>query len=280
MSRRRLGARAVRQLNRQLSDRDRAILKSVSNLKLLSARQVEALHFAVGENGATALTRARSCRRVLERMARDRLLYRLERRIGGIRAGSASFIYGLGPAGQRLLDPTAPRRRATEPSASHVTHTLAVADAFTSIAEAGRQGLWEVLVVQTEPHCWRKFLGFGGGVSMLRPDLFVAVAVGRTEYRCFLEVDLATQHLSALNRKVSQYLAYFRSGSEQSAYQVFPKVLWLVEDEERAKQLGRVIRQANREAELFGLCTTQQFPAVLTGGRWDETAKSNRKEVR
>src|ERR1051326_2725294 len=99
----------------QLSERDRAVVEDVGRFRLLSARQIEALHFR-SEDHATRLTAARTCRRVLDRLVRGRLLARLQRRtIGGVWAGSASYIYGLGPIGHRLGDEDGPRRRLREP---------------------------------------------------------------------------------------------------------------------------------------------------------------------
>ena len=85
-----------------LSGRDLAIVGQVADVRLMTARQIEVIHFAPTdhENAAAA---ARACRRTLERLNRERLLIRLERRIGGARAGSASFIYALGPLGHPVL---------------------------------------------------------------------------------------------------------------------------------------------------------------------------------
>src|SRR5207302_5513936 len=96
-----LGRRGLTQLRQRLSERDLAILRSVADHRFLTARQVEALHFA---DHATQLAAARVCRRVLARLIDQRLLARLQRRFGGVRAGSASFVYALGPVGGRLIE--------------------------------------------------------------------------------------------------------------------------------------------------------------------------------
>ena len=89
---------------------------------------------------ASQLAGARICRRVLARLTDERLLARLQRRVGGVRAGSASFVYALGPIGRRLLDE---RHRYTEPSQLFLDHTLAVADAHIAIVQADRDGRLE-----------------------------------------------------------------------------------------------------------------------------------------
>src|SRR5438105_7465196 len=134
-----LGRRGLAQLRERLSERDLDVIRSVADHRFLTARQVEALHFA---GHATQLAGARVCRRVLARLTDERLLARLQRRVGGVRAGSASFVYALGPVGGRLIE--GQRRRLIEPSTTFLTHTLAVAQAHVEIAEAARQGQLEL----------------------------------------------------------------------------------------------------------------------------------------
>src|SRR5437870_4997317 len=105
-----LGRRGLDERQENLSDRDLAVIRSVRQHRFLTARQIEEFHFTTH---ATDQAGARVCRRVLARLTRERLLARLERRVGGVRAGSASFVYALGPIGSRLLDEN--RRRFTEP---------------------------------------------------------------------------------------------------------------------------------------------------------------------
>src|SRR5688500_6435940 len=100
-----------RGLKYELSERDIAVIRAVLDHRFLTARQIEQLHFS---DHATAEAAARICRRVLARLTRDRFLARLERRVGGVRAGSASYVYALGSSGGTLLDGT--RNRVTEPS--------------------------------------------------------------------------------------------------------------------------------------------------------------------
>ena len=92
----RTGRRQLQRLRSDLSERDLAILRSARDLDFLSTKQLERLHFPATTH--TALGAVRSCRRVLPRLIERRCLIRLERRIGGVRAGSASFVYGLGPS--------------------------------------------------------------------------------------------------------------------------------------------------------------------------------------
>jgi hypothetical protein len=106
-----MSARGVAQTRERLSGRDLAIIRQVAGLRLMSAKQIQAVHFPdAAHDNEQAATRARQ--RVLERLTRERLLIRLERRIGGVRAGSAGFVLALGPVGQRVLAASGSRRRA------------------------------------------------------------------------------------------------------------------------------------------------------------------------
>ncbi len=92
----------------QLGPRDLAILRVVALIGVASGRQLERLHFA----GLTSSSAARQRQRVLRRLTSLGLLARLERRVGGARAGSAGYVYALNVAGQRLMATQSPPPRA------------------------------------------------------------------------------------------------------------------------------------------------------------------------
>lgn len=261
-----LGRRGLERLKSELSGRDYAIIGQVADLRLMSARQIAAIHFAAADH-ESANSAARCCRRVLERLVRDRLLIRLERRIGGVRAGSASYVYAIGPVGQRVLGRNEPRARFREPSTTFALHTLAIAQLITDINHESRAGRLDLLQMQPEPACWRSSTAGLGVPVVLRPDLFTAVGVGDFEHRWFIEMDLGTEHLPTLLRKCHAYETYYRSGTEQAAHEVFPKVLWIMHTHDRAERLAAAIeRDARLTAELFTVTTTELAMSELTGG--------------
>lgn len=77
-----------------LSERDRAILTTVGQVRLASGEQLRRLHFPGRD--------PRAARFVLARLTHLGLLTRLDRRLGGTRAGSDGYLYQLDAAGQRL----------------------------------------------------------------------------------------------------------------------------------------------------------------------------------
>ena len=260
----RVGPRALESLRLELSGRDMAIVGQVADLKLMSARQIEAVHFAA-EDHASTLTAARTCRRALERLTRDRLLIRFDRRVGGIRAGSASYLYGLGPVGQRVIGLDGPRRRFREPGTTFVNHTLAMSQVVVDLAAAARKGRCDVLTCQSEPRCWRTFGGFGGA-TVLKPDLFVALGIGDFEHRWFIEVDRSTESLPTILRKCQIYAAYYASGDEQHEHGVFPRVLWIAPNEDRVRRLQHAIEGDQRVAtELFVVASDATWLTAALG---------------
>lgn len=265
----RLGSRGFAALQARLSERDQAIVNDVGQLKLMSARQIEASHFDAAQH-ATALTAARTCRRVLNRLVRDRLLVRLQRRtVGGVWAGSASFIYALGPIGHRFDPQGRTRRRFREPTGTFVAHTLAITDLVISVRLAERAKQLEILGLETEPRCWRPLGSHGDHV--LRPDLYARLGVGDYEYHAFVEIDLATEGLPRLLAKCQSYVAYYEGGTEQTANGIFPRVVWLLDDVQRAARLRDTIQRRQFQPELFSVADLDRGLAGLTDGAFGAT---------
>jgi len=257
-----LSRRGLDQLHGHLSERDLAVVRSVKEHRFMTARQIEEFHFV---DHATEHAGARVCRRVLARLTRDRLLTRLQRRMGGIRAGSASFIYALGPIGSRLLDEH--RRRFTEPSTLFLQHALAVAEAHVQLLRAARTGQLELLTVDVEPSCWRRYTGAGGAPEILRPDLYVITASGAFEDLWFLEIDRGTESPAAISRKCRTYETYWRTGREQETRGTFPLAVWVAPDDGRAKKLKAVIDATrNLKRDLVRVTTSESVVELIAGG--------------
>lgn len=246
--------------------RDMAIIRQVGELRLMTARQVRAVHFP-GSAHESEIAAARACHRVLQRLAADRLLARLERRIGGARAGSAAFIYALGPAGQRVITNDGPRRRYYEPTERFVDHTLAVSQLVVDATLAHRAGSARLRGYQAEPACWRAFSRAGARV-VLRPDLFLALDSDEYAFKWMVEVDRSSESLPVIVRKCRLYAGYYQTGIEQSRGDgAFPRVCWIAPDERRARRIRTAIaRDRTLPERLFVVSHTERALTVLTGG--------------
>lgn len=236
LARRRISARERRDIKESLSERDKAIVDSVKDCRLIATTQIQRLHFT---NYSTPYLAARACRRSLQQLTKQKILTRRNRRIGGSRKGSVSFIYSLGIVGTRIISPLKRLHPyIADPSEYFIKHTLEISELYTNINEAHRAGNFELLEVQTEPHCWR-VLPFTS--RKLRPDMFIRVAKNDTECGYFIEIDRDTTHSPAISKKLQQYYRFFVSGVEQRTLGYFPQVLWIVPNLERQKELMKII---------------------------------------
>lgn len=228
----RVSARQLDSIARQLSERDTEALRLVAKLRVLSGDQLRRALWWEGPR----VNAERRARRALQRLTAWRVLDRLPRVIGGVRAGSAGFLYCVGSVGGRLLarDGHGSRRLAA-PGSRYVAHTLAVAELVVGLGEAERAGRLDLLGVEAEPTCWRPFTGPMGARLVLKPDVFVRVGVGSFEDRWLIELDMASESPATITRKGRTYLAHYRSGSEQQRHGVYPRVLWAVPNERRAE---------------------------------------------
>jgi hypothetical protein len=255
------------QLQRQLGKRDRAVVDTLDRVRLATARHIQRLHVGDGTQSANV----RRTQALLARLAELRLVLRLDRQVGGVRAGSAGHVYALDVAGQRLASACGPAggrrlRRPWTPGSAFVAHQLAVTELYVGLREAERSGALELLAFDAEPLCWRAFTGIGGARAMLKPDAFVRVGLGEYEDAYFVEVDRATQSGPAIARKLAVYRRYFATGREQERFRVFPQVLFLVPAEARRGVLAELLgRQTSEVRELAAVALFADAVAVLAG---------------
>jgi len=235
----RISGRQLDFIASRLTDYDRAVLAFLAEVRLATGQQMaRRLWGSVSQTDAKAW----AARRTVWRLEAWRVVDRLPRRVGGVRGGSASLVFALGPTGRRLLARTGfePKRLGT-PGDRHVAHTLAITELVVGLHEAMLAGDLDLIEAQTEPACWRGFLGPFGARLIVKPDLFVRIGSGAFEDRWFIEVDLATEASATLVGKAKRYLAHYRSGDEQGRHGVYPRVIWTVPDRRRAEQVEAVI---------------------------------------
>ena len=250
----------------RLSERDREVVRTVARLRLISGKQLERLFFTESPSPSSA---ARLARLRLARLVKLGVVARLERRVGGVRAGSAGHVYTATPDGQRLVafwrgEGIGRPRALYEPGAAYLAHTLAAAEVLVALKEAERAGRLELLAHQGEPDCWRQYVGSYGRATTLRPDAYVQVAVDDFEEHAFIEVDRGTVGRLALRRKHDAYLAYYRSGREQAALGLMPRVIWLADTPQRIRLLEDVAAECGRDGRrLFSAMSGAQLVSAL-----------------
>ena len=252
-------------LRSRLTDRDRAVLASLYQLRLLTSRQIQRLHLPDG----SPVTRARRTRALLQRLTELGVVVRLERTVGGVQPGSSAQVFGLSGRGLAVLNVQGMygRRRRTvwETKPYFMQHVLSVAEVCVGLTEQCRDGAAELLTFDGEPAAWRRFTSGTGASVTLKPDGHVRVGIGDFERSVFLELDMASESLPTIERKCLAYVGYWRSGIEQRQHGVFPLVLWLVPNEERQRRLKAVTQSLVTEAHhLFAVALHGEGPTVLT----------------
>jgi Replication-relaxation len=251
-------------LELHLTDRDVRILEDLEQFRLLTTRQIQRLHLPANPFGdhATVSAATRGTTRILTRLEGIGAVARLERRIGGLKHGSALTVWHLGSAGERHLRARrgdSVRRRYSEPSRAFMAHTLAIGDIAVALRERAFAGRFELLELAAEPACWRPFTAPGGIPITLKPDLTVVTADARTETHSFVEIDCGTEHLPVLIRKCRLYQQYFATGIEQQARGLFPAVVWLVPTTKRADAIRAAITADGAlDTSLFWVALAEQ----------------------
>ena len=247
VSRRRLIA-----LKADLRTADIDALRLFREHHFLTSRHVADL---VHSDAATELAGYRAAQRQLKKLCSLRLVDHLPRKVGGYGGGQAQTVWHLTEAGHRLLDlnrsaretaneESPVRRRFREPSMQFLAHTLRVADIRLVLERLSKgSNAKELTTVQTEPRCWRTWVGAYGTPVTLKPDLYAELADADFDYFYFIEADMGSEHMPTIIRKARVYQTYYQTGREQARHDgVFPLVLWVTPDARRAEQILAAIR--------------------------------------
>jgi hypothetical protein len=251
----RVRTRHVEWVEARTGERDRTIVKSVDRLRLVSGAQLERLHF----HDIAPRSRAAVRRRVLARLVAWRVLTTLERRIGGVRAGSSGLVYALDTAGMWLSAGGHSVRRPELPGVAFVGHTMAISEMYVSLVERGRAEGVEITGFDAEPRSWWPN-GLGG---WLRPDAYLTMATADYVDAWWIEVDMGTEHLPTIRRKLRAYLDFAQRG-QAGPSGVMPRVLVSVPDERRREAVEGVIRRLPDPAhELLHVTTVAETPRYL-----------------
>lgn len=260
--------RTLRTYAKRLSDRDVAILESLAKCTFMLTGQIQRLHNIDASTQTAAL---RATAREMKKLKEYGLVRHLERRIGGVRAGSSSLVWYLSEAGHRLLELDSHvkkvRKRHLEPSLNHLNHAIAVSACYVQMHEiCWRNSEMSLNQADTEPICWRPYFHHGNTIQ-LKPDLFFATKCGEYEDRWFVEIDLATESPTTVVKKCERYCDYYRTNLEQRKHGVFPVTIWLVPDKARKEILQTAISEFNKKSvKMFLVIVPDEFEELIVRG--------------
>jgi hypothetical protein len=243
----------------RLSERDWMILETVNRLHLVTGWQLDRVHFSNLRGHSRTVTRSRS----LSRLVAWRVLVRLPRRVAGARKGSSVAVYALDSTGQRLLAERAKAdaviRRPGSPGERFVKHTLAVSELFVGLVEADRAGWLGLRTLLAEPAAWWP----NGLGSWLKPDAYLVISNGQVDHLWWVEVDLATESLEAVRRKLRVYLDFIKRG-QLGPRDTIPRVLITVPDRARQRAVAALVdRLPSPAEELFLVVEHHQAITLL-----------------
>lgn len=246
--------------------RDIAILESFTKYRYLTSRQIERLHFRTHVSQTAA---NRACRRVLARLTATHLLRCMERRIGGLQAGSSASVYSITPVGENILLTAGllERKSGRKGSGMFLEHTLRIAEAAIVLTESVWASDHSLLAIHPEPHCWRSYASIYGTAEYLKPDMHAITASSEYEYHFFVEIDLGTESLPRIIRKCREYTAYWQTGIEQERHGVFPYVIWIAPNMKRAaRMMESIANEGGLRHELFSVITSDEYLRVMHHG--------------
>jgi len=268
----------LEELHRSLSERDRHVLESLKKCRYLTTLQIARLYCGQSVNRRAAVRAANRC---LTKLKNVGLICTLQRRIGGVRAGSGSFVWTLTSGGFRLLcmdsGTNQSRKQFREPSLHFLEHTLIISEAYLQLTQICAKHNMTLSKVQFEPDCWRRYSARNGKSIILKSDLY-AVTRGNSYEDCwFMEIDRATETPERIVEKCERYIQYLRTGAEQKKSGVFPYVVWIVPDTKRKNSLTAHIEKAfPRGANIFITILPDELEILITNGaeKYLKTAKS------
>lgn len=262
---RRATAVEVHRVIAALTDLDRRIIEVLSTVRIATGSQMQRLFFEDTTSGQ------RLGRYHLAKLTDLRAIARLGRQIGGARSGSRGHTYCLDVVGLRLTESAQRRvRRPLTPGNPFIDHTLAVTEVFVRYQLAEQAGDIEVVGFDTEPSCWRKYVGKGGRAMVLKPDAYAEWRDRQWDSAAFIEVDRGTEHPARITSKARQYVAYRQTGIEQDGLGMFPVVVWIVDDQQRAAVLSAALDRTGDAQELFRVVTVDEVDDLIRNNTREE----------
>jgi hypothetical protein len=238
-----------------VSTRDAQIINDISQFGQLASSHVDVLHFDKNTTNTP-------CNRVLARLVSGGYLATIERRpVGGTGGGSGPKCYQLGPKGWQFMR----REGRYWPFRAISMHMIEIADAHVSLIQAARAGDFHIFDYETEPN--NRLVIQEKGVD-LRPDYYFHAAIPSSESQVtvWLEIDRGTERRPQLKDKIDKYVHAFKHATYDDI-ETFPMIIFIVPDEERRKELDRLINAVPgvvaEDKPIFLVQTKDSFPHAL-----------------
>ncbi|MBU5362649.1 replication-relaxation family protein [Enterococcus raffinosus] len=266
----RISRKQLFEIEDRLDDKDKELLLLLKKCRFLSTQQIRRIFFSDSPNEIAGKKRTN---RLLNRLNSHRVIFFLERRIGGFEKGSSSRVISLTPAGYKLvhnwldIEKPLPRKRVADLSYFNLTHYLAISEVYTQLMELQQQAKIEIYLSQFEPAAWRTY-NQRGVLKFLKPDLYIELLVENYIDSYFLEIDLDSEPVNRIVKKCQEvYLTYYQSGVEQRQHDgVFPFIVWIVPSVKRRETLIKhLTKKLGESMLLFRVITFEEFGQLIKG---------------
>ena len=224
----------------ELSDRDRQLVQTVSQLSQVSTAHIKSLVFP-------DVSRVRMDHRIRV-LKEQRLIKKLGVRATGYRGGTPPAIYVLDHKGWWYL-----RREGDFPTVSKVSeHTRHIADIYVGLVEAHREGTIKLLP-ETRPE---KI------VDNMRVDLYVDLVLPSANRRRRIMVEVQENARPVvINQKLQAHWQAFETAVLEPGKK-YPPVAFVAKDEYTRYRINRLIPAHMRQ--LFSVYGVEEFVAYAT----------------
>lgn len=253
----------------QLTDKETQILHFLNQAKFATTSQLARLFYWDSDKSETAIRRANF---TAQRLLKAGLISHLKHRIGGVRKGSASYVWQITFQGLKLLKSqdssiTLRYKNYYEPTQHHVEHTLAITEIFVETMEVVRDS--EKLSLEAfsfEPNSWRSYPKLSGIGMTLKPDAYLELSSHAYDDHYFIELDRSTESLARVMNTCKKYIEYYRSGIEQRQKEIFSYVLRIVPDDTRRLTISKAIQaELYSYWDLFTVITLDDYKNYIRG---------------
>jgi hypothetical protein len=221
------------------SARDRAVIDTVEQFGMATTSQILRLWFSEPEN--SPLSRHQRAGRALKRLHKWKLL----KRVGYYRGGPA------GGSGEYCYLPISSDRRQED------LHTLDITELYVRLVEAHRRGELELLDYLPERAGYETH-----GATEVHPDAKTRIRLPKGTYPWYIEIDRGTKRTGEFSSQLGKKMREYVAAVHQRSSAVFPRVLFVALDADRAAFIQRV---ANRQEipELFIVVTEDKAVETL-----------------
>jgi hypothetical protein len=246
----------------QIQPHDLALLKDVSEYRLMNTEQIASLH----HRGL------RNLQRRLYKLFHAGYLSRPKQQETQL-LFSGSMVYGIGTRAVEVLYAGAERREKLaqirideKTTLPHISHTLMISRFRALVSLAFEKERDSSLVRWEDAHALKALLAPRGGRAELVPDGFFIIKTPRGKLGYFLEADRASEWKGTFLEKMKIYREWYRTEScrEKIGIAKF-QVLTITESAKRRDVLRKITKQTDPKKEgslIFLFATEHEFSLV------------------